>query len=364
MKLKKGLRVLWRSHQEAQVGNDPRVAHTIKLEHPREFDILQLLESDQTPSHLRQILAELGGRRDRVNELIRELAEAGLLIAGSRARPGELQVHSAVRELLAPEAESRGLVENNAWAQLARRGLQRVSIYGLGRTGAHIALGLAAAGIGHLHLRDPQQVVPRDRGQIFGPCHVGLSREEALAQIIKNQGFECDVRTGERFTKPHAAVLVDYEVTSPNLSDALCKRGVSHLSVVVNELSISCGPWVQYEYGPCLRCQRLWTAGADPHWPEMATQQHARSEVARRGEDTVLAAGVGALAVGQVLQGLAGITPITAGRIFTIGLPGYSVEWAEIEVHPKCIIRHESRQRARIGFSPPPRVALPPAPGE
>ncbi|MDR2348859.1 MAG: hypothetical protein LBD90_09675 [Bifidobacteriaceae bacterium] len=362
MKLKNGLRVMMRSDKEAQIGSDPSLAVTLQLQHEGEFRALQMLEKDQTPASLRREVERRGGRRERVDELLQELTVSGLLQTTSRNRSSELQVDPERREMLAPEAETRALVEPNGWRQLARRGNQCVSIYGLGRTGAHLALGLAAAGIGKLQLHDPNPVTQRDRGQVFGLQHVGLERAAAVAQVIAEQSLTCQVRTSGRWSRPQAAVLVDYEVADPNRSSFLAAHAIAHLSVVVGELSISCGPWVPNRSGPCLRCVRLWAVDNDPCWPRLATQRFTRSAVAARGEDSSLAAAAGALAVGEVLQGLGGTRPFTAGRALVMDLPTYSVKWHDVTIHPRCD-EHTAQPRNLIRRTPPPPILpLPPAP--
>jgi hypothetical protein len=361
MKLKSGLRALWRSGKEAQVGCDPGLAVTLRLEHPREFDVLLMLEEDQTPARLRRELERLGGRAERADALVRELADGGLLEAGSRNASAELRVEPERRDLVAAEAESRALAGGDGWRALARRQDQCVSVYGLGRTGAHVALGLAAAGVGRLQLRDRRPVAARDRGQVFGREHVGVNRAEAVAAVIRERELGCVARVGGRWREPAAAVLVDYEVSDPNRSAFLAARRVPHLSVVVGELSITCGPWVPSRGGPCLRCWRLWEAERDSGWPGLATQRFARSAVAARGEDPCLASWAGALAVGQVLGGLGGAAP-AAGRMVTMGLPSYGLDWRDLDPHPKCDHGASRKPGRRPAAPPPPVVPQPPLP--
>ncbi|MDR1187245.1 MAG: ThiF family adenylyltransferase [Bifidobacteriaceae bacterium] len=359
MKLKSGLRVLWRNQKEIQIGADPQLARTFQIEHPREFDVLRMLETDCTAAQLRRELANFGGRRERVDQLLAELRDAGLLTAHGRGQTAEMQVPPASRELLAPEAESRALVEGDGWKTLARRSNQRVSVYGLGRTGAHIALCLAASGVGTLQLHDPEPVRPRDRGQIYDRDDVGQPRAEILAEIVNRHGFDCEARFRGRFAKPDAAVLVGYEVADPTRAAFLASHGIDHLSVVISELSITCGPWVPRGAGPCLRCQRLWAADDDPCWPGLATQRFVRSVVASRGEDSNLAAAMGGLASAQVLQALGGHLPDTVGHTATMALPSYHLDWSELKVHPKCN-SHNLRPRRPVAWNPPPVLPLPP----
>jgi hypothetical protein len=343
-----------------QVGGDPKVAQRFRIEHPREFEVLRLLESERSPAELRRRLVALGGQRERLDQLVRELGAAGLLAPPSRSRSAELGVTPASRELLAPEAETRGLLGDDGWSVLARRANQRVSVYGLGRTGALVALALAVGGVGVLQLHDQRAVRARDRGLVYGPESVGRPRGEALAEVIRERGVGCDVRMRGRPARPDAAVLIGDEVCDPTRSGFLLSHRVGHLPVVVGELGISCGPWVGAGVGPCLRCQRLWAAEEDPCWPGMATQRFVHSGVAKRGEDPTLAQSASALAAAEVFEALAGGRPRTVGRVATIALPGYELEWSELKEHPKCG-HHRARPARPASWNPPPILPLPPA---
>ncbi|MDR2564656.1 MAG: ThiF family adenylyltransferase [Bifidobacteriaceae bacterium] len=359
MKLKNGLRVLWRNRNEIQVGNDPRLAHTFRIEHPREFDVIRLLETEHSPSQLRRQLVSLGGRRERVDQLLEELRDAGLMTQTGRGQTAEMHVPPARRELLAAEAETRALLDNDGWKVLARRSTQRVNVYGLGRTGAQVAMALAASGIGMLQLHDQRPVRPRDRSQVYGPDAVGQPRAEALAEAIRNQGFDCEVRFRGRLARPDAAVLVGEEVSDPTRAAFLTSHRIDHLSVVIGELDITLGPWVPKGSGPCLRCQRLWAVENDPCWPGLATQRFVRPVVASRGEDPLLAQVIGGLAAAHILQGLAGAKPPTHGRTVAMALPTYELTWTDLKEHPKCN-SHNPVPRRPVHWSPPPLVPLPP----
>jgi hypothetical protein len=358
MKLKNGLRVLWLGENQAQIGSDPLVTQRFQLEHPAEYEVLQLLETGRAASNLRAELARRGGRAERVDALLRELADASMLDHARPARSPGMQIVPSMREVVAAEAESRCLLDSNCWRVMTRRASQSVVVYGLGRTGAHIALGLAAAGLGRLLLRDDRPVAPHDRGQVFTRAHVGMPRAEAVAALIQEKDLDCKVQLSGRAPRPHAAVMVDYEVTDPVRVSNLVDQGIPHLPVVVGELRISCGPWVPRRVGPCVKCQHLFAADQDPLWPKLATQRSVRSAVAQRGEDPSLAAMVGGLAVGQVLQALSGGHPFTIGREIEVHLPSYSLRWRDLDSHPRCD-GHRPRVRRRPPC-PPPMIPLPP----
>ncbi|MDR1825584.1 MAG: hypothetical protein LBR27_09730 [Bifidobacteriaceae bacterium] len=349
MRLKKGLRALWRSQYEAQIGDDPRIAVRIALEQPAEYEVLRALEEDQTLARLRRILATAGGARERVDELVRELHRAGLLSPGTRDSSAKFDIEPNDRERLVAEAETRSLLGGDGWDEPAMRARQRVSLYGLGRTGAALALALAAAGVGTLQLSDKSIVRTRDLGVTYLPTMLGHPRELAVAQLIAAHGYNCAVRIQGRWNRPDVAVGVDYEVVDPTRVALLASHGISHLSIVVGEISATCGPWANANgQGPCLRCLTLQRRDADAGWTGIAAQQHARSVVSGRGEDPNLAAITAAFALTQVLSVLAGREVATSGRMVTFSLPNYSQDWSEVALHPECD-QHQRRGLGGIG---------------
>ncbi|MDR0593017.1 MAG: ThiF family adenylyltransferase [Bifidobacteriaceae bacterium] len=360
MKLKNGLRVLWRSPKEIQIGTDPRLAHTIEILHPREFETLKLLETEQTPARLRRVHARAGGVRERVDQLLAELRDHNLL--ASTNLTAETQVPPAARPTLAAEAETRSLIEPDGWKTLAQRAGQSVTVYGLGRTGAHVALALAASGVGTLQIHDPRAVRQRDLGQVYDRYHVRMPRAEAVAQIVSQHYPSCQIRAHQRFTRPDAAVLIGEEVTDPTRAAYLTQRRINHLAITIEDISITVGPYVVRQAPPCLRCQRLWATEQDPSWPALATQRFTCSAIHARGEDPTLAAIAGNLAAAQVLQALAGQSPAAHAKAATISLPDYIPQWHAIEAHPRCH-NHQPRQPEPAPTrpaTPPPPLPLPP----
>ncbi|MCL2803292.1 MAG: hypothetical protein FWD29_05000 [Micrococcales bacterium] len=345
MQLKPGLKVYQRSYCSAQVGEDHRIRVILDLEGPGEIELLRALAHESSSANLRGILLRHGGAPHRAHELTKQLGDAGCLTRRAANQSHQWNVPPLQRERLAAEAETRSLVEPEGWYAAASRLRQAVSVYGLGRTGAQLAVNLAAAGLGSLQLFDRQDVAGRDVGQVYSPEHIGMPRIQALTRIIDLAGYPCEVRAKGPLSQPNAAVITGCDVVDPHRADFLSSHMVPHLPIVIGEISITCGPWVNPLTGPCTWCQALWRAEADPAWYVVASQQCAASPLGRRGEDTTLAALAGAHGAAQVLAALAGETPTTQGRSITFSLPDYSPSWAEHQIHPDCT-RHGT---ARLG---------------
>ena len=77
------------------------------------------------------------------------------------------------------------LVERHGAARQAKFDAARVAVCGLGGLGSNVAIALARAGMGHLHLLDFDRVEPSNLNrQHYFPRHVGHPKVEALAEQL------------------------------------------------------------------------------------------------------------------------------------------------------------------------------------
>jgi hypothetical protein len=336
MQLKRGLRPLWRSDFEAQIGTDQRVCLRIELEDPREHAMLAALERDHTLPQLRGILIRAGADPQRADALAGTLRRAGLL-RDREAHSHQFRLPADTREMFAPAAETRAILgRGDGWEPQGRLAAATVDVYGLGRTGARIAAALACAGVGRLRLIDQRRVESRDCGSEYGAADVGQPRQAALERRIRELPGGCQANPRRGAGQPHAAILVDYEVADLLRGRELLRADIPHFAVVVGDASIECGPWVAPGRTACLRCLALRRAARDPAWPALATQRAARSAVAARGEDPALAALAGAHAAAQVIAALTGDEPACANATYDFRLPDYAVQRAEWAPHADC----------------------------
>jgi hypothetical protein len=131
-------------------------------------------------------------------------------------------------------------------------------------------------------------------------------------------------------------VLVDLSAADLLKARDLMMADEEHLSVVIEECAATCGPFVLPGASPCLRCHSLCRCEQDPTWPVLATQLTARSPLATRGEDPVLAATVGAYAAGQVVAHLTGFATPCLGAITRFEWPGLTITTQNLAEHPQC----------------------------
>jgi len=102
------------------------------------------------------------------------------------------------------------LVSRHGAERQARFDAARVAVCGLGGLGSNVAIALARAGIGHLHLIDFDRVEPSNLNrQQYTVAQVGMPKAEALRANIEAVNPWCDV-TAETA-----------RITAENLSDLL-----------------------------------------------------------------------------------------------------------------------------------------------
>ena len=86
------------------------------------------------------------------------------------------------------------LVARNGAARQAKFESAKVAVCGLGGLGSNVAIALARAGVGHLHLIDFDRVEPSNLNrQQYAAAQVGLPKAEALRANIAAANPFCDV---------------------------------------------------------------------------------------------------------------------------------------------------------------------------
>jgi bacteriocin biosynthesis cyclodehydratase domain-containing protein len=245
------------------------------------------------------------------------------------------------RERHAPDLAALALVAGTTRAAeqvLARRARSTVVVRGNDRAAAHVAVGLAAAGVGTVALEGPDRPAAADDVTGVSPWEPGVSWREQVSEAVRRLGTH-PVRVGVR---PPALVVVcaaadaDLPWTDPELCDDLLADGVVHLPVAVAGAAARVGPTVVPGLTPCLWCLDLRAADADPAWPALADQLRLRHPVAR-AHDGVLATAAAALAVAEVLQVVDGSgEPATYAAALELRAPAALPREVPVVRHPVC----------------------------
>ncbi|PFG40741.1 ThiF family protein [Georgenia soli] len=325
MRLRPGLRVLWRRKGESQVGVDPRCAVVLENLTPGEQNVLDYLRHDPTEADLVRVGRTSGVPVARVRELVTLLERSGVLDPAPRTRPpGSAESpDEAYWSRLLPDGDGAGL--------MARRASATVAVVGLGQVGMRIATHLAEAGIGTILLEDDSAVRERDVGP-YHPRDVGGRRRERSEAQLRSlfPQLRTDAPTG---TRPDVVVAVSAGVADPVKLLPLLREDVVHLPVVAGDVDVAVGPLVVPGRSPCTRCLDLHRTDADPAWPALATQLRASpsppvsSHLAQLGS---------AVAANQVLAQVDGRELVADGTSIEVGglspLPLVR-PWT---VHPAC----------------------------
>ena len=358
------------------------------------------------------VLAALDGRHDlsdlhalartrslpvrRVDQLLRVLSEAGVLVAAELRLPDDQAPDGSALDGSAPDGGSAPVVavepaprltpDEVSWALayqaaadrahdvdgdggdqhlrdgagdgaldpaalLPRRATAHVRVDGLGRLGAAVATTLAACGVGRVEGNDTAPVRPDD--VLPGGHHpddVGTSRAASLARALDRAVPRAPTPRGPPHptttttTAPSTApgpdlvVLVRDDAVELAAADDLVHRAVPHLAVVVAADRVVVGPLVVPGCGPCLRCLHLHRCDRDPAWPQLVAQLTRPSVTGPvpRGEaaSTTAATGLTALQALSYLDGV--VRPVSLGRTLDLALPDGLVERRRWTPHPRC----------------------------
>jgi len=353
--LRPGLRRLWRDSSTLQLGLSP--AHGAVLAGLRAGDdvVLAALDGRHDLRELHELARSTSVPASRVDELIRLLTQAGVLVRAGSDRACLSRVAPEARRRLAPDAAGWALVYDGAAhpdALLARRATAHVRVDGLGRLGAAVATTLATAGVGRVDGEDAHAVRSDDvLAAGHGADDVGRPRAASLARAIERvlgrppehppstpPPTPPPTRRRPRAGRPDLVVVVRDDAVELAVADDLVHRGIAHLAVVTGADRTVVGPLVLPGRGPCLRCVHLHRCDRDPAWPQIAAQLTAAAAAGSgAGAEVASATAAAGLAALQVLTYLDGVRPpVSLGRTLDLVLPDGVVERRRWAPHPRC----------------------------
>jgi hypothetical protein len=297
-----GLPVLHRTHDELQIGTDPR--HAIVLSGIAEplVTLLHTLDGRDTAAELS---ARAGPEnRAALDQLLADLASLGLV---EDAIPPEVSIDGAP----AVGVPARLAADSSWWALRtaqgrvdahARRHGAAMVIHGGGRVAASLATLLAAAGVGWIHSVAAGTVTPEEVGCGYLEEDVGLPRAAALRRAVLRGAPATNTAPLPRQRKPDLVLLADTVVPDPQLTNELFVAGAVQMQVWAGEGTGVVGPLIVPGRSCCLRCIDLHKADADQAWPTLATQLAGHAQPA----DLASAQASAAFAVTQALRVLDG----------------------------------------------------------
>ncbi len=218
-----GLPFLRRSRTAVQIGVDPARAVVIERLSDVAASALMHLDGLTGRHEILRVAPEL-------EEVLDTLHERGLLDDD----PGPVATLSrGRRERLSADLAAHALASSStttALRLLARRARSAVVVRGTDRAAAHIALGLAAAGVGTVALQGPDRTVGLGDLTPVGPHEQDVSWRGEIAEGVRRQGAH-PTSLGMRTKRPALAIVcsaadIDLPWTDPELADDLLGDGV------------------------------------------------------------------------------------------------------------------------------------------
>lgn len=301
-KLRPEIPVLRRADGEVQVGIDCETA--LIFSEPRLVPVLLALNGAHHVRDVHGAGAAAGLRADEVDEVLRILDDACMLLEGGR-----------------------GFTPQNA----QRR--QSVRLVGAGTLGAAIARLLAQSGIGRLWLVDTEA-----SEAIHGsPGRARASRAEALRTSLAEE-FHLPVATANHWSRPSPAeidltvIVSDTAEVDRLVANDLVRLDQPHLFVRSAGDLVTVGPLVIPGRTACLRCTDLTRRDADTAWPALLDQLTRL----RLPAPAALGSWAASIAVTQALAFLRGGTPEACGSTLELSEHDLVTRWRTWAAHPGC----------------------------
>jgi ThiF family len=347
--LKAGLLPLWRDRDTLQFGVDPRRAVALRGLGPAAA-VISLLDGSRDRGGVIAAAQAQGIAVEAIDRVLGLLAAAGVLDDFPARLHASLP--DQVRARLGPELATASLAygDGDGGARtLARRQAAFVRVHGAGRTGACVASFLAASGVGHVAVTDPEPAEPADLAPAgLIRADLGEPRQDGAARAVERAAPE--VRTRDDGAVPDLVILTGPAL--PDLTGGLMRDRVPHLAVWAGEAIGVVGPLVRPGRSACLRCVDLRKAEGDPQWPKILAQA-TFARVRPQACDTVLAAMTATLASAQALalidrghgaqgaQGAQGAgpppdVPVTVNGTLEVVLPDWRWRRRTWLPHPAC----------------------------
>ncbi|MGY0018523.1 TOMM precursor leader peptide-binding protein [Streptomyces sp. cg35] len=357
--LKPALRRGWHDLNTVQFGLTPAHAVVLGPVDTATGSFLTLLDGTRGVPRLRDEARRMGLPDGHVDALLERLTGAGLLDDATGGGPPveALRRQTRVMDRLRPDHAALTVTTSDpaeGMRKLAARHRMRVQVRGAGRVGAVVASVLAAAGVGHVDVRDGGCVEPWDVAPGGQPVDsVGERRDVSARQLV---GAVAPARP-PRPDRRRAPSLADGEQEDPALSlviiaprdglaihspdpaavEDLVAAGIPHLYAGVAEATGIVGPLVLPGGTGCAHCLLLDRTDRDPTWPRLLAQWrsgHASRQI--QACDLGLATAVAGLAAAHALAFLDGELPSSTGARWEASAPGLDWHARPVWPHPMC----------------------------
>lgn len=323
VRLRPGLRVLWRDSETIQLGWGAQPSVTFSNPSPEDLGLLDRLRLN-------------GVTHDRSNPVLRRLAKHNLLLPASSRSLSELEHNFRFR--LAPDAALRSMTASSGdgWAQILARTRATIAVRGLGRTGGHLVRLLAHCGIGRLIIWDDAPVLGQDVSPgVFSREDLTKRRDHALRDKIMREYPDVAISV-EPEARADLVIFIGHYLIDSLLFDDLLRNDVPHLAVTLCDSRASIGPLVEPGKTPCLRCIKLHQTDVDPAWPMLGAQLRDLEAEEIHPEESSLASLAASLTLGLVLSHIGGNSDNHRGLSAEISLSDFLPAARTWAPHPDC----------------------------
>jgi hypothetical protein len=187
-------------------------------------------------------------------------------------------------------------------AVIKKRGLAKVFVSSLGRTGLLAAKALYTAGVGTLVTFDGTRVRKPDTNELgYVPMAIGFTRHEAAKQQLgkKRDELQLHTRLTAGLDRISAALLIANDVLDPAEYQVWMTRDVPHISICFTESGVNISQLVTPGLSPCLACSEIHRMQEDPNWLATVTQL---SQLDRDLADSVSMLAAVSVAVRRILN--------------------------------------------------------------
>ncbi|MET9499183.1 ThiF family adenylyltransferase [Streptomyces sp. NPDC006552] len=358
--LKPALRRGWHDLNTVQFGLTPAHAVVLGPVDTATGSFLTLLDGTRGVPLLREEAKRMGLRDGHVDALLERLSGAGLLDDATGGGPAAqaLRGQTRVMDRLRPDHAALTVTTSEpagAARRLAARHGMRVQVRGAGRVGAVVASVLAAAGVGHVDVRDGGCVEPWDVAPGGQPVEaVGERRDVSARQVVRAVAPARPPRPDRRKAPPRPSEREQAEAAlclvviaprdglavhapDPSAAEDLVAAGIPHLYAGVAEATGIVGPLVLPGGTSCAHCLLLGRTDRHPTWPRLLAQWrsgHAARQV--QACDLGLATAVAGLAAAHALTFLDGELPSSTGARWEASAPGLDWHARPVWPHPDC----------------------------
>ncbi len=329
--------------------------------------LLELLDGSRT---IAEILEEFRhDERDWAMAVLRQMQAKGLLEEAA-VSPGASLPKAEAERLAAQLAFFSRFLHEPQTAQIALR-QSRVHVLGIDSMVWHVAVDLAAAGVGHLHIIDPWDVEPRDciSGGGWKTDDIGRARSAVLADYLQehfpqatvHHGREIpsDVRTARRLLSESDLVILCLEKPDHSMcrwvNQACVERGIPWVAAYLSAVEAVIGPMVVPGETACYECYHLRRQSNQDRLEERQTveqylEQH-RAERSPFGQLSPLPSIAGGLVSLEALRQLAGFAqPSTYDAFLRVDLITLEAELHPILKLPRCPICGPLRRSPLVGL--------------